>query len=156
VSFGFPGEKERSKALRAQNQSALIQFLSTDIDIAFTFLATARVATGPGHATRLVEKARRVLRSARHFCESIKDQANGRKFTTAAMILPLFIYPTGLFISDVLPQNGSVPLNSSSPAPPSRGIYETRRCARRDEVPRQYPWWYVPPHKGALPASGGP
>jgi hypothetical protein len=70
---------ERTAALRAANQAALIRFLSTDIDIAFTFIESARNAGDLDHARDLIAKARLALESIRHWAGHIEDPLEWHK-----------------------------------------------------------------------------
>jgi hypothetical protein len=68
-------ERLRSAALQAQNQALLLDFLRADLDLAFTFLATAAIDTSAdqGHARALLAKARTALGSIRLLTGRIED-----------------------------------------------------------------------------------
>jgi hypothetical protein len=57
------------------SQALLIEFLSTDLDLAFTFLDLAQmyIQSDPDHFRGLMQKARRVLETVRKFEERIQD-----------------------------------------------------------------------------------
>lgn len=70
----FPGAFRSGAELRGANQTALYEFLRTEIALAFTFLQTARLAKpGSEHHSELIEKAKTALASIRHFQERIDD-----------------------------------------------------------------------------------
>ena len=56
-------------AIRARTQEALIAFFKADLDLAFTFLETARIEVGwdANHCNAAVAKARLVLDTVRRF-----------------------------------------------------------------------------------------
>ena len=59
--------------IRAKVQRTLVEVLWTDIDVAFTFLETARITREPAHAQRAVENAQIALQSIRHFNGRVTD-----------------------------------------------------------------------------------
>lgn len=65
--------RDRSSALRAQNQAALIQFLQTDIEVSLSLLETARITGDPNRRSALVETVRKSLASIRHLAERVED-----------------------------------------------------------------------------------
>jgi len=70
-----PEPQERFHALKAKNQEALIEFLRVDLDLAFTFLETARIESGsdPEHCKAALEKVRVALESIRRFHSRIAN-----------------------------------------------------------------------------------
>jgi hypothetical protein len=66
-------QSPRSVALLAENQAALVRFLSTDIDVGFTFLEVAKTTSSPDHVRSLIEKARVAIATVRHLAERIED-----------------------------------------------------------------------------------
>jgi hypothetical protein len=62
-------------ALIAKGQQALIAFLDSDIDLAHTFLETARIDadTDPLHSQRAIDKARAALEAVSRFQHRIAD-----------------------------------------------------------------------------------
>ena len=60
---------------KARHQKALVAFLSADLDLAGTFLDTARIdaQSDPVHARKLVETALNALRAVRRFQGRIED-----------------------------------------------------------------------------------
>jgi hypothetical protein len=71
-------ELDAARALRERSQELLIDLLSTDLDLAFTFLETAKITTSQDRARCVIENARVALESIRHFAGRIED-ANARK-----------------------------------------------------------------------------
>ena len=71
----------RSAALQAQNQALLLDFLRADLDLAFTFLATAAIDTSAdqGQARALLAKARTALGSIRLLTGRIEDRTAWRE-----------------------------------------------------------------------------
>src|SRR4051794_21890622 len=69
------GDLPTLDALRIENRAALVNLLRADLDLAFTFLQTARLDTrdGRSHARALNAKARRALGRVRHLNELIQD-----------------------------------------------------------------------------------
>jgi hypothetical protein len=65
--------RDKSSALRAQNQAALIQFLRTDIEVSLSLLETAQITRDPNHRSVLIETVRKSLVSIRHLAERIED-----------------------------------------------------------------------------------
>ena len=55
--------------LHEQTQALVIDFLNADLDLAFTFVESARVEAGSDdvHAKSLLEKAKAALKAVRHF-----------------------------------------------------------------------------------------
>jgi hypothetical protein len=68
-----PGS-ERALDRREQGQAALVDFLTNEIDLAFTYLDTAKLATEPEHACSLLDQVRHAIRSTRHFCGRLQDR----------------------------------------------------------------------------------
>jgi hypothetical protein len=66
--------------LLARSQTNLIDFLRTDLQVAFTFLDTARIDIKdvPAHCKALLAKAREALDSIRHLAPQI-DDSDARK-----------------------------------------------------------------------------
>ena len=66
----------RSGVLKARTQANLIQYLNIDLDLAFTFLETARIVaeSNARHSKSAVEKARTALASIRKFQRHVEDQ----------------------------------------------------------------------------------
>ena len=60
-------------SVRAINQQQLIDFVTTDIELALTFLETARISGNPEHKRALIEKARTALVTVRRFAGQIED-----------------------------------------------------------------------------------
>lgn len=65
--------RDKSNALHAQNQAALIQFLRTDTEVSLAFLETARITRDPDHRRALVDTVRKSLVSIRHLAARIED-----------------------------------------------------------------------------------
>jgi hypothetical protein len=67
---------DRFASLNARSQENLIQYLNVDLDLAFTFLETARIEAGfdARHSKSAVEKARTALASIRRFQRHVEDQ----------------------------------------------------------------------------------
>ena|SRR5947209_4819118 len=67
----------RLKELQAQNQAELIQFLNTDLDLAFTMIQTARIEAqyDPEELPGLLQKIRDAMRTIRALSGRIQDQA---------------------------------------------------------------------------------
>jgi hypothetical protein len=68
-------------ALQARGQALLVEFLHTDLDLAFTFLETARIETGSddAHAKAALRNAQTALGSIRHFQGRVEDPAEWGK-----------------------------------------------------------------------------
>ena len=66
----------RLKELQAQNQAELIQFLNTDLDLAFTMIQTARIEAkyDPDEVPGLLQRIRDAVRTVRALSGRIQDQ----------------------------------------------------------------------------------
>jgi hypothetical protein len=64
-------------ASAARSQQALVDFLNRDLDLAFTFLNTARMdaSDAPAHSRALIAKARDGLYTTRYLNGRIQDPA---------------------------------------------------------------------------------
>ena len=60
--------------LREQTQTALADFLSTDIDLGYTFLELARTTSDRDHANGLVGRTRTAVAAVRRLAEGVVDQ----------------------------------------------------------------------------------
>jgi hypothetical protein len=67
--------EDDAKELHEKSQSLLVGLLRTDIELAHTFLQTAKITSSASHAASAVEKARNALDSVRHFSGRIQDQS---------------------------------------------------------------------------------
>jgi hypothetical protein len=67
--------EDPTKALHAKNQVALIDFLSADLDVAFTMLKTAEIESqdDPDHCRAALTKVRAALDTIRRFERGIDD-----------------------------------------------------------------------------------
>ncbi len=65
--------RDKSSALRAQNQAALIRFLRTDIEMSLSLLETARITRDSDRRDVLIETVRKSIASIRHLAERIED-----------------------------------------------------------------------------------
>ena len=72
---------DRYAGLQARTQRALIEFLSVDLDLALTFLQTAKIEADSdfAHCAAAFNKARIALVSIRHFQGRIQDPAEWQK-----------------------------------------------------------------------------
>lgn len=61
------------EALHRRNQLALIDFLNTDLDVAFTYLTIAHSAKSRDDATPLLSKARTAIETVRGFLPRVDD-----------------------------------------------------------------------------------
>ena len=59
---------------RAHGQAALVDFLINEINLGFTYLETAGLATEPEHARSLLEQVRYGIAAARNFCGRVEDR----------------------------------------------------------------------------------
>jgi hypothetical protein len=64
---------DRIKNLRATSQATLIDLLTIDVNLAFTFLETGDITGAPGRRTELIDKADTALESIRRFLPRIED-----------------------------------------------------------------------------------
>jgi hypothetical protein len=73
----------------SSDQSALIDFLNIDLDLAFTFLKTAKIEAqdDPARSQALIIKARTALESIRHFTGQIQDRTVWQELHTRANAL---------------------------------------------------------------------
>jgi hypothetical protein len=53
--------------LRQRSNALLVQFLNTDLDLGFTFLNTANLASDPAHRQQAIEDVLTVLEAVRKF-----------------------------------------------------------------------------------------
>jgi len=69
-----------------ESQEELIRLLSTDIDLAFTFLKTAEIEADhdPAHSQSALEKAQRALESVRRFEPRIQSEGTSREIHSHA------------------------------------------------------------------------
>jgi hypothetical protein len=69
------------EALAERSQGLLIDFLFVDLDLAFTFLRTAKLkkSTDANHCEAALRKARAALDAVRHFQERITDESERHK-----------------------------------------------------------------------------
>ncbi len=65
--------RDKSSALHAQNQAALIQFLRTDTEVSLALLDKAQITRDANHRSALIETVRKSLASIRHLAERIED-----------------------------------------------------------------------------------
>jgi hypothetical protein len=75
----FPDDSAKASALHTKNQQLLIEFLETDLDLAFTIIETARIEheLDPPQCESALAKARMALATVRQFFGRIED-ANAR------------------------------------------------------------------------------
>ena len=75
-------EKELDlEAIKIEAQENLVNFLLNDIELAFTFLETARISDNAQHVQSLRDKSRTALVSIRHFESQIEDPESGMRST---------------------------------------------------------------------------
>src|SRR5947208_6880539 len=69
-------EGPQSNAPHARNQATVADFLRADLDLAFTFLSTARMDAGddPDHVQRLLARASAALAGIRRLSGLIEDR----------------------------------------------------------------------------------
>ena len=67
------GDRVDFGELREQTQQRLVEFLETDLDLAFTFVRMAQTRRKANARNRLIENARRVLEAVRRFEGRIVD-----------------------------------------------------------------------------------
>jgi hypothetical protein len=87
-------QQERSARLRVDSQTALIRFLSTDIDLAFTLLETAKTTRDSARTAALIAKARLALESIRHLAERIDDPREWHEIRERANLLEYAVNST--------------------------------------------------------------
>ena len=68
----------------ARSQKLLCDFLTVDLDIAFTFLNIARPTSDPEHRKSALEKTKIALRSIRVFLERVQTPYSRMNFTKRA------------------------------------------------------------------------
>jgi len=67
-------DEQRTRELQAKGQAALIEFLTAELDLAFTFLETAEVDRGePEMVEKVLGNVRNALQTLRHFEGRIED-----------------------------------------------------------------------------------
>jgi hypothetical protein len=73
MSQDEPGDAARDRRWRSQN--ALLEFLSADLDLAFTAMRAAQIDAGsdPGHSRYMLSEVRVALRNVRRFEGLIED-----------------------------------------------------------------------------------
>jgi len=78
---------------KARHQKALVAFLSADLDLAGTFLDTAKIdaQSDPVHARKLIGAALSALRTVRSFQSRIEDPAERARVNDKADRLELEI-----------------------------------------------------------------
>jgi hypothetical protein len=77
---------DRLGALRIDYQATLIEFLRVDLDLAFTFLETAKTESesDPEHCKSAVAKAQAALETIRKFQGRIEDRDEWSKINSRA------------------------------------------------------------------------
>ncbi len=77
---------DSSKVAKLREQRTLIEFLNTDLDLAFTFLNTAKIGLGcdEEHRTAALKKAAAALAAVRYFQQRIEDAAEWQKIQARA------------------------------------------------------------------------
>jgi hypothetical protein len=73
------GKELDLEALKIEAQENLVNFLLNDIDLAFTFLETARISDNVQHVQSLREKSRTALASIRHLKVKLKIRKSGMR-----------------------------------------------------------------------------
>ena len=84
-------EHRRSARLRVDRQTALVRFLSTDIDLAFTLLETAKTTSDSARTAALIAKTRFALESIRHLAEGIEDPGEAHAIHERANLLEVAV-----------------------------------------------------------------
>ncbi len=70
---------EKFESLRAQSQKLLIELLTADVGIAFTFLEIAKTTGDPDHSRSALGNARTALASIRHLGQRIDNAAEWQR-----------------------------------------------------------------------------
>jgi hypothetical protein len=94
------GMSQRSDSfaeLDVRSQELLIDFLTADLNLAFTFLDTARLEAGfdDSHSQAALEKAVTALNTVRYFQGHVEDPTAGSKIQTRAIELEAAISAFG-------------------------------------------------------------
>ena len=85
MQLNFPNVFKSAADLRAETQATLVDFLVSDIALAFTFLDTAGLAEhGSKHYCSLIDKAKTALAKIRHFQTLIDDPEQRVKISERA------------------------------------------------------------------------
>jgi hypothetical protein len=64
---------DRAGEQLARSQALLLEFLWLDLELAFTFLDTARATRDEGHSRRAIENSRRALEAVRQLSARLED-----------------------------------------------------------------------------------
>lgn len=75
------------EALRRRSQSALIDFLRTDLNLAFTLIDSAALAPDPVRVAGLLGKARDALQAIEHFVPRVDDPDASAELRAGAVSL---------------------------------------------------------------------